>query len=233
MRMLRFIPVPAMAFAFATLLAQPCSRRPRHRPKITVGKIIGGSGFHIPSYVAMDQGFFKAEGLDAQLRHVDRPGAGDRRPVRQRRLHPDPVRRRAGGVERRRNPLRRRPVAEVAMADRGAARTSPSPRTLRARPSATAAPAPPTTTKARRCMLRAFKMEVGKDYKVISFQGEPERIAALVNGDIAGGADLGAARAAGAQRRNENSAAHRRLHLSAPAARSGRARPSSTSIRTR
>ena len=27
-------------------------------------------------------------------------------------------------------------------------------------------------------------MEVGKDYKVISFQGEPERIAALVNGDI-------------------------------------------------
>ena len=33
-------------------------------------------------------------------------------------------------------------------------------------------------------LLRAFKMEVGKDYKVISFQGEPERIAALVNGDI-------------------------------------------------
>ena len=45
-------------------------------------------------------------------------------------------------------------------------------------------------------MLRAFKMEVGKDYKVISFQGEPERIAALVNGDIQARADLGAARAA-------------------------------------
>ena len=61
-------------------------------------------------------------------------------------------------------------------------------------------------------MLRAFKMEVGKDYKVISFQGEPERIAALINGDIAGRADLGAARAEGARRRNENPAAHRRLH---------------------
>ena len=36
--------------------------------KITIGKIIGGNGFHIPSYVAMDQGFFKEEGLDAQLR---------------------------------------------------------------------------------------------------------------------------------------------------------------------
>jgi ABC-type nitrate/sulfonate/bicarbonate transport system substrate-binding protein len=36
-------------------------------------------------------------------------------------------------------------------------------------------------------MRRAFKMEVGKDYKVISFQGETERIAALVNGDIDAG----------------------------------------------
>ena len=33
-------------------------------------------------------------------------------------------------------------------------------------------------------LRRAFNMEVGKDYKVISFQGEPERIAAMVNGDI-------------------------------------------------
>ena len=33
-------------------------------------------------------------------------------------------------------------------------------------------------------LRRVFKMEVGKDYKVISFQGEPERVAALVNGDI-------------------------------------------------
>ena len=36
-------------------------------------------------------------------------------------------------------------------------------------------------------MRRAFKMEVGKDYKVISFQGEPEKIAALINGDIQAG----------------------------------------------
>ena len=31
---------------------------------------------------------------------------------------------------------------------------------------------------------RFFKMQVGKDYKVISLQGEPERIAALLNKDI-------------------------------------------------
>jgi NitT/TauT family transport system substrate-binding protein len=33
-------------------------------------------------------------------------------------------------------------------------------------------------------LQRFFKMEVGKDYKVISFPGEPERLAALINGDI-------------------------------------------------
>ena len=34
--------------------------------KITVGKITGGIGLHIPSYIAMDKGFFKEEGLDAR-----------------------------------------------------------------------------------------------------------------------------------------------------------------------
>src|SRR5712692_5290298 len=34
-------------------------------PKIKVGRTIGGSGFHIPSYIAIDKGLFKAEGLDA------------------------------------------------------------------------------------------------------------------------------------------------------------------------
>ncbi|MGH7090077.1 MAG: ABC transporter substrate-binding protein, partial [Stellaceae bacterium] len=32
---------------------------------VTVGMVVGGSGLHIPSYVAMDKGFFKKEGLDA------------------------------------------------------------------------------------------------------------------------------------------------------------------------
>jgi ABC-type nitrate/sulfonate/bicarbonate transport system substrate-binding protein len=35
-------------------------------------------------------------------------------------------------------------------------------------------------------LQRFFHMEVGKDYKVISFQGEADRVGALVNGDIAG-----------------------------------------------
>ena len=30
-------------------------------------RTVGGSGFHIPSYVAIDKGFLKAEGLDANF----------------------------------------------------------------------------------------------------------------------------------------------------------------------
>src|SRR5687767_9416745 len=35
--------------------------------KITVGKVTGGIGLHIPSYIAMDKGLFKEEGLDARF----------------------------------------------------------------------------------------------------------------------------------------------------------------------
>ena len=34
---------------------------------IKIGRTTGGSGFHIPSYVANDKGFLKAEGLDANF----------------------------------------------------------------------------------------------------------------------------------------------------------------------
>src|SRR5690242_8989083 len=39
--------------------------------KVTIGKVIGGDGFHLPSYVALDQGFFKAEGIHASLVELD------------------------------------------------------------------------------------------------------------------------------------------------------------------
>jgi ABC-type nitrate/sulfonate/bicarbonate transport system substrate-binding protein len=44
-------------FAGNTLFAQ----------SVKVGRTVGGSGFHIPSYVAIDKGFLKAEGLDANF----------------------------------------------------------------------------------------------------------------------------------------------------------------------
>ena len=35
--------------------------------KITVGKVVGGNGLHIPSYVADVAGIFKEEGLEARF----------------------------------------------------------------------------------------------------------------------------------------------------------------------
>src|SRR5688572_26964470 len=53
---------------FAALVAAvSCLASSAVAQKVTVGKTIGGSGFHTPSYVAMERGFFKAEGLDASF----------------------------------------------------------------------------------------------------------------------------------------------------------------------
>src|SRR2546423_4942866 len=53
------------AAALAAMIALP-SGTAIAQTKITVGKIVGGIGLHIPSYIAMDKGFFKEEGLDAR-----------------------------------------------------------------------------------------------------------------------------------------------------------------------
>src|SRR5262245_42862796 len=68
MRMLRCLLASATA-ALALCLALATAHA---QTKISIGKVIGGDGFHIPSYVAMDQGFFKAEGLDAHF--IELPG---------------------------------------------------------------------------------------------------------------------------------------------------------------
>ncbi len=63
MRMLRSLPVVVMLASLMTFGAAQA------QTKITVGKITSGSGFHIPSYVAMDQGFYKAEGSTRASSH--------------------------------------------------------------------------------------------------------------------------------------------------------------------
>ena len=55
---LRFALLAALLFGVQPGLAAA-------QTKITVGMVVGGTGLHIPTYVAMDQGFFKGEGLDA------------------------------------------------------------------------------------------------------------------------------------------------------------------------
>src|SRR5215472_3782244 len=61
-----------IAAAAALLVPLAAAAQAKAQPaKISIGKVIGGDGFHLPSYVALDQGFFKAEDLDASLVELD------------------------------------------------------------------------------------------------------------------------------------------------------------------
>src|ERR1700685_2349873 len=67
MRMFRLLLVP-VTLALALPLAVSANAQ---QTKVTIGKVIGGDGFHVPTYVALDQGFFKSEGLDGSLVELD------------------------------------------------------------------------------------------------------------------------------------------------------------------
>jgi ABC-type nitrate/sulfonate/bicarbonate transport system substrate-binding protein len=183
MRSLRSLLAPAAAFALALALGLGAAHAQNN--KIRIGKVIGGNGFHIPSYVAMDQGFYKAEGLDASF--VVLQG----RPLVTAAL--------SGNVDF--VPI---PSGGAQAALSGAAITYVVGESLRSQWTIVV---PKTINKVEELkgktvgygraggadydegaavLLRVFKMEVGKDYKVISFQSEQDRIAALVNGNIQG-----------------------------------------------
>jgi ABC-type nitrate/sulfonate/bicarbonate transport system substrate-binding protein len=153
--------------------------------KITVGKIVGGIGLHIPSYIAMDKGFFKEEGLDA--RWIELQG----RPMITAGLtgNLDFVPIPSGGanaVLTAGAPLKyivnqslKPQYIIVAKAEIKKVEDLKGKTLGYARVGAADYDEGATT------LDRFFNMKVGRDYKVIQFQGEPERIAALANGDIA------------------------------------------------
>ena len=55
-----------MAVAFASALIIPLASL-SFAQSIKVGRTLGGSGFHIPSYIAVDKGLLKGEGLNPEF----------------------------------------------------------------------------------------------------------------------------------------------------------------------
>ena len=172
------------AAALAVAIALP-SGAAIAQTKITVGKIVGGIGLHIPSYIAMDKGFFKEEGLDA--RWIELQG----RPMITAGLtgNLDFVPIPSGGanaVLTAGAPLKyivnqslKPQYIIVAKAEIKKVEDLKGKTLGYARVGAADYDEGATT------LDRFFNIKVGRDYKVIQFQGEPERMAALANGDIA------------------------------------------------
>jgi ABC-type nitrate/sulfonate/bicarbonate transport system substrate-binding protein len=177
MRMLRFMPAVVALATLSTLSAAQA------QTKITIGKVLSGNGFHIPTYVAMDRGFYKAEGLDASfvsltgraLVTAGLAGSVDFVPIP------------SGGAQAALSGAEIRYVVGESLKSQWLIAARPNinkPEELKGKTVGYGRAGAADYDEGAAVMRRAFKMEVGKDYKVISFQGETERIAALVNGDI-------------------------------------------------
>jgi len=180
MRMLRSLLAPAAAAVLALSVGLAAAQA---QTKITVGKILSGNGFHIPSYVAMDQGFYKAEGLDVSfvslvgraLVTAGLSGSADFIPIP------------SGGAQAALSGAEIRYVVGESLKSHWVIVSRPNVNKvedLKGKTLGYGRAGSADYDEGAAVLRRVFKMEVGKDYKVISFQGEPERVAALVNGDI-------------------------------------------------
>lgn len=151
--------------------------------KVVIGHTIGGSGFHIPLYIAHEKGFFKKEGLDAQvlamgastlraggisgkIDFVPTPGSGS-----QAILQGAPL----------------RFVVNESMISQWAIVTKPAIKTvqeIKGKTMAYGRPGGAEYDEGDIVLSQHFHMNVGRDYKVISIQNEPDRLAALINGNV-------------------------------------------------
>lgn len=154
--------------------------------KVKVGRTTGGSGFHIPSYVAVDKGFFKGEGLDASFIAATAGVLVRATIAKEIEFVPIP----GGGSEAM---LKGAPIVFIvgeSLISQWTLTTTPDIKRvedLKGKTLGLGRPGSADYSEVVVTLGKFFKMQPGKDYKVISFTGEPDRIAALVKGAIQGG----------------------------------------------
>src|ERR1041385_9576071 len=153
---------------------------------VKVGRTTGGSGFHIPSYVAIDKGFLKAEGLDANFITATAGVLVRATIAKEIEFTPIP----GGGSEAM---LQGAPIVFIvgeSLISQWTLTTTPDIKRvedLKGRTLGLGRPGSADYSELVIVLGKNFKMEPGKDYKVISFTGEPDRVAALIQGSIQGG----------------------------------------------
>jgi ABC-type nitrate/sulfonate/bicarbonate transport system substrate-binding protein len=152
-------------------------------PKIKVGRTTGASGFHLPTYVAMDRGLFKGEGLDAEFVNMT---AGELvRAAIAKEIDFAPVPGASAEAMLKGAPLVF--VVGESLISQWTLTTAAGIQKvedLRGKTLGMGRPGSADYGEFVVVLGKFFKMELGKDFKVINFRGEPERIAALISGSI-------------------------------------------------
>jgi len=177
------IKVTAAAGVMALIMLAESATANAQAAKIKVGRTIGGSGFHIPSYVAMDKGFFKGEGLDAEFITTTASVLVRAAIAKEIEFVPIP----GGGAEAM---LKGAPLAFIvgeSLISQWTITTTPEIKQvedLKGKTVGLERPGAAAYTEAVVVLGKFFKMEPGKDYKVITFNAEPDRVAALINKSI-------------------------------------------------
>jgi NitT/TauT family transport system substrate-binding protein len=178
MRLFRTAAVTALAALFLSFAASA-------QTKISVGMVIGGTGLHLPTYVAMERGFFKAEGLDARWVKLNGKALVTAGLAGEIDFVPIP----SGGALAA---LHGAPLAYVVGQSLGSqwvivtSKDINKAEDLKGKTLAYGRAGGADYDEGATVFSRIFHMQPGKDYKVISFQAEPERIAALANDDVQG-----------------------------------------------
>src|SRR5438445_5014397 len=160
-----------------------CADKPSSAQSIKIGKTIGGSGFHIPSYIAVDKGLLKAEGLNADFISTTAGVLVRAAIAKEIGFVPIP----GGGSEAM---LKGAPLAFIvgeSLISQWTITTQPEIKQvedLKGKTLGLERPGQAAYTEAVVVLGKFFKMEPGKDYKVITFNAETDRVAALINRSI-------------------------------------------------
>ncbi len=181
MRMLRLSLLAAATIGFAFSFAAGAGAQ----TKVTIGKVIGGDGFHVPTYVALDEGFFKQEGLDVTL--VELQANAQVAAVLSGNLNCAPIP--SGGAQAALSGAKIMYIVGESLKSQWTLTTRQDiskPEDLKGKTIGLGRPGGADYDEVQAVLHRFFHMDAGRDYKVISFRGEPERIAAMVNNDIEG-----------------------------------------------
>jgi ABC-type nitrate/sulfonate/bicarbonate transport system substrate-binding protein len=153
---------------------------------VTIGVSVGVSGFHIPYYVGVDRGLFKAEGLDAKLVAMSGKalvnaglgGAIDFVPIP------------TGGVIASLHGAKIKFIVNGSLISQWtlvAPKSVTKVAQLKGKTCGYSRAGSAGYDEGEITLRRFFDMRIGRDYKVISFQGEADIFAALINGSVSCG----------------------------------------------